>query len=108
MSGVEVPTLGSSKDRTLRKFMTLESKRKLKSDELNLAVALLNCSDKESQNRILKVWKELAELEYGVGYELLDERKIQEKDWMEAYERMKKMEVKLVRTDGGLTVQGLH
>lgn len=107
MSGVEVPPLGSFKDKTLRRFMTLESKRKLKSDELNLAIALLNCSDKEGQNTVNGIWKELSELEFGLGFELLDEKKNLEKQWQGMYEQMQKMKVQLVRTGNGLSVKGL-
>lgn len=108
MSGVEIPPLGSFKDRTLRKFMTLESKRKLKSDELNLAIALLNCQDKAGQAAVNGIWKELAELEYGVGYELMDEKKNLERNWQAMYDRMQEMKVQLVRNGTGLSVQGLQ
>lgn len=108
MSGVEVPPLGSFKDKTLREFMTLESRRKLKSEELNLSIALLNCADKNASDTVNKIWKQLTELEFGVGSEVLEEKDNQEKVWQEMYAHMQKMDVRLARSGDGLAVQGLN
>lgn len=106
-SGVEVPPLGSYKDRVLRKFMDLETQRKLKAEQLNLAVALLSCSTEKAKKSVTSIWKDLVSLEFGVYDQEVDMKSSTDKAWIEEFERMKANQIRLVRKNGSLVVEGL-
>lgn len=109
MSGVKVPRLGSYQDVTYRNFMTHETTRSLKREQLTLAIALLSCTDEKSKDAIKSLWKELVDLEFGITTDVkTKERDDLEKRMIAEYELMKSKTVRLVRTGKGLTVTGLE
>lgn len=108
MSGVEVPSLGSYKDRVLRKFMDQEARRRLKSEQLTYAIALSNCTNEEGRKLLSGIWKELVQLEFGIETEVKEQTESLTDRWLKEYELMKSSEVKLVRKQGSLIVEGLN
>ena len=108
MSGVEVPGLGSVKDRVLRRFMDHETRRRLKSDQINWTIAYI-AAGPENKETLKKLWSELVDLEFGGEVPMVAKAPVDEDEirWLKEYEAMKQREVKLVRKDGQLSVQGL-
>lgn len=108
MSGLEVPGLGSVKDKVLRRFMDHETRRKLKSEQINWTIAYI-AAGPENKETLKKLWSELVDLEFG-GEELISAKKIADDDearWIREYEAMKSKDVRLVSKNGQLSVQGL-
>ncbi len=103
-----MPNLGSVKDRVFRKFMTHESKRKLKETQINWTIAYFAAGE-GNKATLKKLWGELVDLE--LGGEILSEGRAPEQEdearWMQEYEMMKTKEVKLVRKDKKLFLEGL-
>lgn len=88
--------------------MDYETKRRLKGDQLTLAIAMLNCSNESAKDAVKGIWKDLLELEYGLP--ISDTAEVEEdtaKRWLAEYEWMKSKEVKLTRSARGLAVTGL-
>lgn len=108
MSGVELPSLGSVKDKVLRRFMDHEIRRRLKSEQMTWTIAYLAAGE-ENKETLKKLWTELVEVEFGgeVPVEPAKHKDADEVRWLKEYEAMKSREVKLVRKDGVLSVQGL-
>ncbi len=108
MSGLEVPGLGSVKDRVLRRFMDHETRRKLKTEQINWTIAYIAAGE-ENKDTLKKLWAELVDLEFGgeVPMESIKPKDADEVRWLKEYEAMKSREVRLVRKDGVLSVQGL-
>lgn len=108
MSGLEVPGLGSVKDRVLRRFMDHEIRRKLKSEQITWTIAYLAAGD-ENKDTLKKLWAELVDLEFGgeVPMKPIQPEDADEVRWLKEYEAMKARDVRLVRKDGVLSVQGL-
>lgn len=108
MSGVDIPRLGSYRDKVLRDFMVNEASRSLKKEQLTLAIALLNCSNDPARTVIKNIWKDLVKLELGYySDDFSVEQDEKEQQMIEEYERMKAKTVTLTRTRNGLTVSGL-
>lgn len=108
MSGIELPSLGSTRDKVLRKFMDYETRRRLKSEQVNWTIAYITAG-KENQQILKDLWDELVDLEFGEG-SILEAKPKQdelEKRWLAEYEAMKQRDVRLVRTGGKLSVTGL-
>lgn len=108
MSGREVPGLGSVKDRVLRRFMDHETRRRLKAEQINWTIAYLAAGE-ENKDTLKKLWAELVDLEFGGEVPMKahvpeDEDEVR---WLKEYEVMKTKDVRLVRKDGVLSVQGL-
>jgi hypothetical protein len=108
MSGIKVPGLGSVKDKILRRFMDHETRRKLKSEQINWTIATMAAG--EENRRVMKeLWEELVALELG-GEEPPKHRPTKDEDeerWLKEYEAMKSREVRLVRKNEKLSVEGL-
>jgi len=107
-SGVKLPGLGSIKDKILRGFMEHETLRRLKSEQINWTIAAL-AAGPENKKILKELWDELVALEIG-GESSQKTRKIAEDDevrWLAEYEAMKSRNVKLVSTNGKLSVEGL-
>jgi len=108
MSGVEVPGLGSVKDRVLRRFMDHETRRRLKSEQINWTIAYIAAGE-DNKATLKKLWEELVDLEFGGEVPIkapvpVDDDEVR---WLKEYEAMKTKDVRLVRKDGQLSVQGL-
>lgn len=107
-SGVPLSPLGSLKDRVLRDFMFKESRKSLKYQELQLAIALLNTTDDKARNAIQSIWKDLVRLELGFDVDIQVSEDKPESAWIAEYEHMKSMNVQIARKKGGgLEVTGL-
>lgn len=108
MSGLEVPGLGSVKDRVLRRFMDHEVRRRLKSEQITWTIAYLAAGE-ENKDTLKKLWSELVDLEFGgeVPVKPVLDEDSDEVRWLKEYEAMKTRDVRLVRKDGKLSVQGL-
>lgn len=108
MSGIEVPGLGSVKDRMLRRFMDHEIRRKLKAEQINWTIAYLAAGE-ENKDTLKKLWAELVDLEFGgeVPFTPIKPEDADEVRWLKEYEAMKSRDVRLVRKDGVLSVEGL-
>ena len=108
MSGVEVPRLGSYRDKVLRGFMEYEVQRSLKREQLNLAMALMSCSNDDSRELVKDIWTQLLELEFGIKTPVDKGRSDKDAQMIAEYERMKQKNVILSYSNkGGLTVSGL-
>lgn len=108
MSGLEVPGLGSVKDRVLRRFMDHETRRRLKAEQMTWTIAYLTAGESNKET-LKKLWSELVDLEFGgeVPVKSVPVKDEDEARWLQEYEAMKTKDVKLVRKDGVLSVHGL-
>lgn len=110
MSGVSVPGLGSVKDKLYRRFMDHETKRRLKSEQMTWTIAYLAAGE-SNKDTLLKIWKDLVALEFGGedggGFRESGVDESTEDRWLKEYEAMKTRDVKLVRKNGSLSVEGL-
>lgn len=108
MSGLEVPGLGSVKDRVLRRFMNHEVRRKLKAEQINWTIAYI-AAGPENKDTLKKLWDELVDLELGGEIPITARAAVKDDEvrWLQEYEAMKSRDVKLIRQDGKLSVQGL-
>lgn len=108
MSGVKLPGLGSIKDKILRGFMEHETLRRLKSEQINWTIAAITAGS-ENKRILRELWDELVALEIG-GEVQQKTKNVKEEDeirWLKEYEAMKSRDVKLVSTNGQLSVEGL-
>jgi hypothetical protein len=112
MSGMKVPKLGSSQDIVYRQYLTKESHKEAKKNQL-LALLVTNSisfdSSQEYQKwaeRVKKVWTSYLGLEYGMEIPEHDEK---ETEMMNYYaNRVKNLKAKLTVTkDGKPVVSGL-
>lgn len=111
MSGVKLPALGSLKDRVLRDYQLHESRKKMKQQELQLCIALLNAGDESTKRALLAIWQDIAKLEYGVDADREDTSFLRDEAMRMEFENVRKLKVRLERTgagkDAGLQVTGL-
>lgn len=88
--------------------MDYEVRRRLKAEQINWTIAYI-AAGKENQQILKDLWAELVDLEYGEGSTLNTKEKMADESvmWLREYEAMKKRDVKLVRKNGTLSVEGL-
>jgi hypothetical protein len=116
-SGIEVPRLGSLKDRILRRFQMEESKKEIKKNSLLAFIAVHSPTfedagkAKEWSKRISTIWTEYSSLE--LGLEIIEnEDDNKEVDSVKAMtlaytEFVKKLSPQLTKENGRVVVKGL-
>jgi hypothetical protein len=88
--------------------MEHETLRRLKSEQINWTIAAI-AAGPENKRVLKELWEELVALEIGgeVQKKAGPSREEDEMRWLKEYEAMKSRNVKLVSTNGILSVEGL-
>jgi len=103
VSGVEVPKLGSAKDKILRHYLIKKASKEVSKNKvmafMALAVANLSKSPQKTLDEILRTWNDYVNQE--LYLEAVNEQ--QETDMREEFEFWRKISPKVnIRKDGGL------
>lgn len=104
LSGIEVPKLGTVRDRVLRQYLTKESELESKKMQFQALIAMMTMP-KGGGDRIKKLWKEYLGLEFGVEIPEHSDKEIAMHEFYSGV--VSKLKPKIGMVDGKLKVYGM-
>lgn len=104
MSGIEVPKLGTVRDRVLRQYLTKESELESKKMQFQALIAMMSMPQ-SGGDRIKKLWKDYLGLEFGVEIPEHSDKEVQMYEYYAGV--VSKLKPQIGMVDGKLRVYGM-